>query len=276
MSRRDQIADALGLSAAGADSLRRLLNEFDVRDIAAVLAANAGAGGGSAFTGWTADEADPANVNSNGGWLDVGPVLTPYVRFDTVTQGGGPIPVGIGGSVDPSVAGLSASLGSLYLRNNGQTWVKTAGGDTDWTQLGGVPAGALKTVRVPLAFDTTDLVLTGIDAYTPSPDEAILWNMSYLSVSTPFDGTNPTLALTFTNLAGQFTSFGLGSVDSASGTDGHTLVPISTLDISDNIGIFPDTDPLIAIMDDGAAGDPNDPTPMAAGAGELVLVIVGV
>lgn len=40
------------------------------------------------------------------------------------------------GADDPSDgAGVTATVGSLYLRTTGQLWQKTGEADTDWTQL---------------------------------------------------------------------------------------------------------------------------------------------
>jgi hypothetical protein len=238
--------------------------------VAASRALSGGGGGGTGLpTGWT-QGGDPASVDANGGALDGLYTLGSASMFVGGILDSPALKAGVG---DPtSGGGVAANVGSLYMRTNGQLWVKTGAGNTAWTQAGGVPAAAVQIVRVPLAFD--DTAITPFTVYIPSTGEAVIWNLSYLSVTEAFDGTSPNLALTFTDFAGSFTSFGLDTADSAS-ADGHTLTPISTLDISSNVGVFPDTDPLLGILSDGAGGDPNDPDSMTAGAAEIVLVILG-
>lgn len=123
-----------------------------------------GGGGGTGLpTGWTQDAANPANVDSNGARLTVSGL---FAQSDTL-PGGGYVQLGdLGANVariladtdDPSAgAGLAGYLGSLYLRTNGQAWLKTGAGDTDWTQLGGTPAAAIRVERFPIAFDDAGL-----------------------------------------------------------------------------------------------------------------------
>jgi hypothetical protein len=55
--------------------------------------------------------------------------------LEIVTPGGNVTSV-MNGSIDPSAGvGIYATLGSLYLRTNGQAWIKTGAADTAWTRL---------------------------------------------------------------------------------------------------------------------------------------------
>lgn len=262
MSRAEQVVARLAeLSGATATELRSALNEFDAKDIAAAIAAGAGGGGGLP-TGWTQDASDPANVDSNGGTLEIGELVIAGGTF-----------VGAS-SVDPSAdSGIPGPLGSLYLRTNGQAWLKTGALDTDWTQFGGQPASAVITVRVPLAFDTPDLVVTGITAYTPSVGEILLLDTS-LTITESWDGSSPGLSI---YSAGDDPGDRLvnGAGLTASAADGmHRLKTRTLADLYSNlsgtqVARFTDTSPLKVMVDDGAAGDPESET----GAGELILVI---
>lgn len=100
----------------------------------AVVDLQAGGGGGGGLpTGWTQDGSDPSTLSSNGGGLDLGTGVATLQNILLFHSG---ITQKIGnGTADPSSAGYAASLGSLYLRDNGQAWIKTGAGDTDWTRL---------------------------------------------------------------------------------------------------------------------------------------------
>lgn len=68
-----------------------------------------------------------------------------WVNASTVVASGGtlileppntPILYVTGGSYDPSVVGLFANVGSLFLRSPSGVYQKTGGGNTDWTRIG--------------------------------------------------------------------------------------------------------------------------------------------
>lgn len=252
-----------GLSSPTSSDVYEALGPYsnDATIAAAARRALEGGGASSLPTGWTADDPGSGDLDSNGGTLNLLTLLFGTGARIETTQ------------ADPSSGGGNAKpVGSLLLRNSfggeGSAWIKTGAGNTAWTQIGGVPAGSFRLVRVPIAFDTTDLVLTGIEVYTPAAGDVVLWSQSFLSVSTAWNGTTPQINFTFSNLAGAFNYASLESTD-ATGSDGHTLQPPFLGLSSDDIAIFPDSDPLIAIVDDTAAGNPGS----SQGEGEIVLLV---
>ncbi|RLA64286.1 MAG: hypothetical protein DRQ78_06170 [Epsilonproteobacteria bacterium] len=67
-----------------------------------------------------------------------------------------------GGSLDPSVSGFVANIGSAYFSSNGNLYKKTGALDTDWTIFSGggsgnVPdGGAINQVLMKLSGDNGD------------------------------------------------------------------------------------------------------------------------
>jgi hypothetical protein len=59
--------------------------------------------------------------------------MTKVFGSDTITLGSVDL---IDGIVDPSVAGITAAVGSMYLRTTGQQWIKTGAPATAWTLQG--------------------------------------------------------------------------------------------------------------------------------------------
>lgn len=139
------------------------------------------------------------------------------------------------------------------------------------------PSGSqpFTVIRVPFAFDTPGLVAdagpasTGIVLYTPTPGDALL-DISYVSVTTPWDGNNPVLELTYGDLSEQYEGCSLGQTDQVDSVDQHTLVPNTQGLSGAPVSIFPDATPLRAIIDDGAGGDPGS----NQGEGEVVIVLI--
>lgn len=146
---------------------------------------------------------------------------------------------------------------------------------------GGGSSQPIKIVRVPLAFDTPDLVVTGIDAYTPEAGEGISWPLSYLSITTPWDYTAEfpddacLLNYTFSDAASAFNSSDLTQgPDQADGTS-WTLQPayvnFAALNLpQEAISRFPDTTPFRVVVQGSGGGDPLS----TQGEGELVLFII--
>jgi hypothetical protein len=62
------------------------------------------------------------------------------------------------GTADPSINNEIAPVGSLYLRSNGETWLKTGAGNSEWTLVAnstGIGGGTDKNVHLLWNFDTT-------------------------------------------------------------------------------------------------------------------------
>jgi hypothetical protein len=133
--------------------------------------------------------------------------------------------------------------------------------------------GSQPFVRVPLAFDTPNLVLTGIDAYVPAPGDHVLWINSYMSITTAWDGTTPHLNFTYSDLASEYVSFALDGADGVNADVHTTQAKVSMqgdLNWTFFDSFFPDATPLRLIVDDGNGGDPGS----TQGEGELVLFII--
>jgi hypothetical protein len=137
----------------------------------------------------------------------------------------------------------------------------------------------VKVVRVPIAFDTPDLTFpgAGITIYEPTDGEVYLGSYCTIPV-TAWDGTTPRLSTGPLGDLGHYLSGGLDAVDQAT-FSGDTTQPASANrsgSVFTGSGVMEilHADPIVALVDDGAGGDPNDPTPMTQGEGEIVIVIL--
>lgn len=235
--------------------------------------------------GWE-QTGDPANVDSNGGNIDLGAgqvsaaaVSTEVVVVGTFLHS----PYLDSGTTDPTSGdGLARYEGSIYMRSNGQAWLKTGAGDTAWTQIGGSPAGAIQVVRVPIAFNTANLVSTGITVYTPAIGDVLL-DTSFLSITTAWDGSTPGIYLYSngdTPGGGNeiISHYSLTSENAAQGSSTKNSLITATMGsmyLNGSSGqhiIFDNTAPLKLMVDDGSSGNPGS----MAGAGEFVLIIAPV
>jgi hypothetical protein len=139
-------------------------------------------------------------------------------------------------------------------------------------QGGGGGGLSVKVVRFPFAFDTPDVVLTGIPIYTPAAGEALM-GFSYVSVATEWDGTDPYFRLFAQGsgpIADGFANGPLNVADSSWSTKART--PAATLTVFGNtpIVIFDDATPLMLAVTQGfALLDPVS----TQGEGEIVLLI---
>lgn len=120
-----------------------------------------------------------------------------------------------------------------------------------------------KIVRFPFAFDTSGIVLTGVDIYTPAATEVLL-TLS-ISVTTAWNGTTPALHLYSEGETPDSGDLGTG-LDEANSARGSHMEGIAT---TQGGRLFLDATPLVAMIDDGAGGDPG----ATQGEGELVLLI---
>ncbi len=149
-----------------------------------------------------------------------------------------------------------------------------AGGHAAWASGGG-GGGAFAVVRVPLAFNTPNLVLTGTPIWTPAAGDLILYGVAILSITTAWNGTTPTLHLgTAASLDVYSTAFSgvvgdLGTPDSAAGAHASTPAGFST---PGPPLLMADAEPVTVMVDDGSGGDPGS----THGAGALIFVVVGV
>jgi hypothetical protein len=76
----------------------------------------------------------------------------------------------INGSFDPSSTGLSADVGSLFLRNTGQLYTKTNTGDTDWSQVAAGGAGDIAALSAAIDQNTTDINTVSGDVINNTTD----------------------------------------------------------------------------------------------------------
>ncbi len=154
------------------------------------------------------------------------------------------------------------------------TWTGANGpaGHAAWS-AGGGGGGGLVVVRVPLAHNTPGLVLTpGVPIYTPAAGDTLIDTVGWMSVTTVWNGTTPTLNF---GVAGSLTDYTaavgvttrIGSLDTPIGA--HAAEP-SSFAIPQEPLIFLDATPLVVMVDDGSGGDPGSTT----GAGELVLLVL--
>jgi hypothetical protein len=163
----------------------------------------------------------------------------------------------------------------VEIADSGGGPVKTAG-DLTFTDPGNQPGGSSPlAVRVPIAFNTPDLVLTGITLYTPTIGDVLLDYVSCYSVETAWNGSTPFLWLSaggddYATLA--VSGKDLTQVDIPNGARTGLVYPFATdvLGGAGQQGIFTSADPLVATVDDTAGGDPGS----TQGAGEIILVIL--
>ncbi len=150
----------------------------------------------------------------------------------------------------------------------GQTNVQAALGT-------GGSGGGLSVVRFPFAFNTSNIVLTGVPIYPAQKAGDILF-LYTISVTTAWDGTTPRLDLTDASHVGNFLDhITLGNADIDYFGDG-TLIQIaapfnfSNADWSSPASTILTADLLTAVISDGSGGNPGS----TMGAAELILLII--
>lgn len=127
-------------------------------------------------------------------------------------------------------------------------------------------------VRLPIAFDTPGLVLTGIPIYTFAAGDYVPGNdLGMVSVTTPWDGTTPVIHI---RAQGGTDYAPTRPLDNGNGpADNGGEFPVSADDgLFGGFGVFiPGAGVVLeAMVDDGAGGDPGS----IVGVGELVLVFI--
>lgn len=128
-------------------------------------------------------------------------------------------------------------------------------------------------VYLPFSFDTPDLVQTGIPIYTPTVGDVWFPAQGYMTLATAFDGTTPMMHF--------------GTAADLHALDGNGTAPDLTLADTPAVGgsplllsnfhyygaapvTFTTTDPLTAMVDDTADGDPGS----TVGVGVFTLLIM--
>jgi hypothetical protein len=173
----------------------------------------------------------------------------------------------------------------LFEKPDGSVWVRLPNGGESQVSDGGSVPGALKTIRVPIAFNTPGLVTDGVGGggivvYTPTPGDVWLAAVTLVSVVTGWDGSGtPTLWF-----------FPQGASDYTLGIAGGASAVLTVPDIDETGDVtggitgpqnYPfsgtiarmwrlnDATPIMVLYDDSAGANPGSST----GDGEVVLVI---
>lgn len=134
-----------------------------------------------------------------------------------------------------------------------------------------MPPKPVNILRVPIAFNTPGLVLSGIPVYTPKIGD-LVW--PGVSLWTPWDGAGTPQFYVHSQGAAYASDNILNSglvpadVDYAQGANWALLTGASPVAISGAYRAVTAT-PLRVVVDDGTGGDPG----ATQGAGEIVLIV---
>lgn len=136
-------------------------------------------------------------------------------------------------------------------------------GDDHW---GGGGSQPVTVVRVPFTFDTAD-ILTGLAVFTPSAGDQIVPVISTLSVSTAWDGDNPSLEVQSQgDEVGTLATLALSGVNAPTGTFLTTPFQLG----SDVAWICTDATPLTILVDNGGGSDAGS----TVGEGSITLLVI--
>jgi hypothetical protein len=136
----------------------------------------------------------------------------------------------------------------------------------------------VRVIRLPIAFDTPNLVLTSVPLFTPVVGDYI-GNYSFVAVPvlTAWNGTTPVLHF---GVSGALTALDSTMSPSAGAVDlTQAVTPIASAPAATVGGtgagnnapmIFTATTPVTVMVDDGAGGDPGS----TQGAGEIIVLLL--
>lgn len=262
-------------------------------------------GGSGLPTGWTQDDDDPSDVDSNGGYLNLGGGH--FQTVDDASLSGAVVPGEVaaadgGGSGEqyrmsvgegiysvpladvPAFSAHATAGGTIALDGGGLPIQNIADGvnPTDAATVSQVAGGSqtVKAVRVPITFDTAG-ILTGVPIYTPAVGDVIYLSNNggvfpggFLSVVTAFTSTAGTAQLYMISQGDTAHAIGASALDGqpANAAFNAHLDEIAQAEFGNGPAplIAQDTTPIVVYADDGSGGDPG----LLTGAGEVCLVVI--